>query len=95
MWSAEVGVLLPFVEERRQWFLDRYGYHLQIPFESNFGTITDVRDLEINHIDWQLKALRMYVEPRIRRLVAHLCEIRNALSHLEPVSVALLVDGEL
>jgi len=93
IWNAEIGVLLPFIEEKRRGFLERYGKILRVPFQTSFGVITDVRDLEIGHIDYQLASCGLAIDPDVRRLVAQLRQIRNALTHLEPIPLGLLQDG--
>jgi hypothetical protein len=95
VWSAETSVLLPFIEEKRRGFLEKHGKCLKVPFCTAFGTITDIHDLEISHIDYQLAASRPAIDGEVRGLVARLREIRNALSHLDPVPVGLLEDGKL
>jgi hypothetical protein len=95
VWSAETSVLLPFIEEKRRGFLEKHGKCLKVPFCTAFGTITDMHDLEIGHIDYQLAASRPAIDGEVRGLVARLREIRNALSHLDPVPVGLLEDGKL
>jgi len=92
VWSAEIGVLLPIIEEKRRGFLERYATVLRVPFETPFGMITDVRDLEIGHIDYQIASCRTAIDPDVRRLIARLRDIRNALSHLTPVPISLLQD---
>jgi hypothetical protein len=92
IWSAEVGVMLPFVEERRQELLTRLAGVLMVPFTTRFGeVISDVHDLEIGHIESQLINNGITVHPNVRRLVQRLREIRNCLSHLEPLSLELLL----
>ncbi len=96
IWSAEVGVILPFVEERRQEILTHLAGVLRVPFTTRFGeVISDVRDLEIGHIESQLINNGITVHPNVRRLVRRLREIRNCLSHLEPLSLDLLLDAEI
>jgi hypothetical protein len=91
IWSAEVGIMLPFVEEQRQEILDRLTGFLQVPFRTRFGeTIEDVRDLEIGHIETQLRSSNLYPDSNLMRLVQRLREIRNRLAHLETLSLDLL-----
>jgi hypothetical protein len=52
IWSAEVGVMLPFVEERHQKILSHLAGVLKVPFTTGFGElISDVHDSEIGHIE--------------------------------------------
>jgi hypothetical protein len=96
IWSAEVGVMLPFVEERRQEILAHLAGVLRVPFTTRFGeVISDVHDLEIGHIENQLITNGIKVHPDIRRLVQQLREIRNCLSHLDPLTLDLLFCAEI
>jgi hypothetical protein len=96
IWSAEVGVLLPFVEERRQAILDEFSGVLKVPFTTRFGeVIEDLNDLEIGHIDSQLSDLKLTVNYDVRRFVQRLREIRNCLSHVEPLSPEVLLCEEI
>jgi hypothetical protein len=91
VWSAQVGVLLPFVEERRQELLARLDGVLRVPFRTRFGEeITDLRDLEIGHIESQLLTSPLAVDPDVRRQVRRLREIRNSLAHLETLRPEVL-----
>jgi hypothetical protein len=95
IWSAEVGVMLPFVEERRQDILSRFAGVLRVPFTTPFGAeITNIHDLEISHIENQLSN-NPAVSSNIRQLIRQLRKIRNALSHLEPLDPTLLLSGQV
>ncbi|HEY9694174.1 MAG TPA: hypothetical protein V6D15_18375 [Oculatellaceae cyanobacterium] len=96
IWRAEVGELLPFVEERRREILERLSEVLQVPFTTRFGeVIKDLHDLEIGHIEYQISNNGKNVNSEIRNLVRRLREIRNALSHLESIKPELLVCREI
>lgn len=95
IWSAQVGVMLPFVEERRQDILERLKGVLKVPFQTDFGVISDWQDLEIGHIEYQISNNGIVVNSNIIRLVRRLKEIRNSLSHLEPISSELLLCHEI
>ena len=93
IWSAEVGVLLPFVEERRQGILTQFDGVLRVPFTTRFGEITNIQDLEIGHIESQL-ADNPAVNIEMRQLIRQLRRIRNDLSHFVPLDPELLLlDG--
>ncbi|MDT5123166.1 MAG: hypothetical protein QOC96_2648 [Acidobacteriota bacterium] len=95
IWSAEVGVLLPFVEERRRELIAQLANALQVPYETRFGeVIEDVRDLEIGHIERQINSLPS-VDSNTRSFVRRLREIRNCLSHLEVLPPELLLCDEI
>lgn len=96
IWSAEVGVALPFIEERRQEILADLAEVLTVPFTTRFGeVIDDVHDLEIGHIEAQVAAKSRLVHYRTRRLVQRLREMRNCLSHLAPLSAELLLSDDI
>ncbi len=96
IWDAQVGVMLPFVEEQRREILARVKPFLTIPFITrNRESITDYRDLEIGHIESQLRLLPDFEDNELRRRVSTLREIRNCLSHLDPLSVQLLERDEI
>jgi hypothetical protein len=91
IWKGEVGEVLPFIEERRQEIIERLSKVLKVPFKNSFGEIIrDLRDLEIGHIEYQLSQTDKIVNPEIRQLVKKLKEMRNSLSHLEPISQDIL-----
>jgi hypothetical protein len=92
IWSAQVGVLLPYVEGRRRELLEGLGGQLTGPFHFDSGlVVSDIRDLEIGQIEYQLTASGRRV-PRVVRLLK---EIRNRLAHLEVVGADLLDPSEL
>jgi len=91
VWKAEVGVLLPYIEEQRQILLERYGCFLSVPFVTNQGVrIEDRRDLEIGMIQYQLRNCPA-IEPETKSAIADLKKARNSLAHLEPVEPAVVL----
>lgn len=91
IWSAQVEVLLPWIEARRRWLLEQFGSRIRLPFTARDGrTIHDVRDLEIGHIQHLLYQLPLRPSAEVMDSVRALKTIRNALSHLEPVGFELL-----
>lgn len=96
LWSAQVGVILPFVEERRIELVETLAPFLKVPFTTRFGeTIKDVRDLEIGHIELQLGSSNEGFDWDLLRFIGKLREMRNALAHGEPVQLAALESDEL
>lgn len=91
IWHAELPVLLPIVEEARQTILRKYMDILQVPFQPNrFQTVTDLYELEINHIKTQIKRGLVSLSLESTRLTHELTEIRNRLSHLKTVTFEML-----
>lgn len=90
IWSGQVAVLLPYIEQQRREVLETIGHKLRLPFTTRFGdTIHNLEDLEIGHIALQLPNLRG-IAPRYARMIYRLRDIRNHLSHLDPVGVGTL-----
>jgi hypothetical protein len=95
VWSAEVGILFPFVEKKRHEILDQLNEVLQIPFKTRFGdVIEDLQDLEIGHIESQILTNNIGINPKLWNKIQILRQIRNALAHSEPVPIDLLCSEE-
>lgn len=93
IWSAEVGMLFPMVEEFRQSLLDQIGGLLRLPFQTTRGEwIHELRDLEIGHIESQMVSYGLPVSKDLREKITCFRKIRNSLAHLDPVDPALLID---
>jgi hypothetical protein len=91
LWRAQVGVVLPYIEERRQDLLEQLAAVLSVPFTTLYGQVlTDVRDLEVGHIEAQLAASGAPVSEALRTEVRCLREARNRLAHLEPLDYRTL-----
>ncbi len=96
IWSAEVSMLFPLIEEKRHELLDELSDVLIVPHITNFGgIINDIRDLEIGHIKYQLDNNPSICSTRIYRYVSQLKEIRDKLAHLEPLGKNLLLYDEI
>lgn len=96
VWSAQVGVVFPFVEEQRQRIVAELGRSLRVPFTTRTGEIiNDWRDLEIGHIESQINNHPIKVPPKMRQLIAVLRDIRNCLSHQEMITPNLILDSNL
>ena len=85
--------MFPFVEEQRQNVLTRLTGFLQVPFRTRFGeVIDDVRDLEIGHIEAQLRRANPHADSELLQLVQRLREARNRLAHRETLPLELLTE---
>lgn len=96
VWSGQVSVLFPFVEERRRGLLNGLATKLHVPFRPhpNAEPINDIRDLELSHIYKQLRYradLPDWLVPAIDTLVG----IRNNIAHFDLVPEAYLMDDNL
>lgn len=91
IWSAQVKVLFPHMEEHRIRLLRRYEKRLRIPYvTARRETIDELLDLEIGHIDSQFRERVFEVEEDDRRLSSLLKKIRNDLAHLTVVELSTL-----
>jgi hypothetical protein len=91
IWRAEIGVLMPFIEEQRQQLIERNRPLLKLPFYTRFGVIDDVYDLEIGMIEFLLGRSGACASTLIQ-YVGKLREARNLISHLAPVFPDLILD---
>lgn len=93
IWRGQVGVLFPFIEERRVELLPSLGRYLRVPYETHFGTIRDVREFELPHLLHQARKGR--ADKRTLQQLERLTEIRHCLAHLEAVPYEMLTSPEL
>ncbi|NLI78953.1 MAG: hypothetical protein GX442_21240 [Candidatus Riflebacteria bacterium] len=91
LWRAQVGTLLPVIEEERLSLVTRYRNHFRVPWDTPVGPITNHLDLEIGYMDYQIRRYNLNLNSRIRRRIEVLKEARNALAHQEPVALHLLL----
>ena len=93
LWRAELAVLYPLIEEKRQLIIHKLNETLQVPFVGSSGeTIKNVKDLEIGHIHAQLQMKNVRYLDAYRKQVAKLRILRNALAHLECAPTDILED---
>lgn len=90
LWKAEVGVLMPYIEEQRQKLIELYRMHFKLPHYTRTGVIEDVYDLEIGMIEWILSRVGV-VSKDCLRAITTLKDARNRISHLMPVDPDLLL----
>lgn len=96
IWSGQVAVLFPFLEEQRRAWLRTYDDHLHVPFTLPNGyRVTDRRDLELAHMLWQLRDKGVTLEPPRAGALRSLVEMRNLLAHFSHVPADLLLDPDL
>ncbi len=97
IWSAEVGVLFPFVDEKRRELIAKYSKVLRVPFkplDSN-KEITELHNLEVGHIETQLLKDRSSKSSSLGRYVRRLKDIRNDLAHFKPLTLERLLFEEI
>jgi hypothetical protein len=93
LWAAQSSVLLPLIEERRIELLPRVAPYINFPLQTSSGTVTQLEDLEIGQMSWQLHAAR--AERGLIRIVDRLKTARDSLAHLQPLSREACFHGDL
>ena len=88
VWKAQVGVVFPFVEERRIELVEALRPIVRLPVDTGYGVVHDAAELEIGQL--RQCARNHGVRGPVRRSVELLADIRHALAHLEPVSAVQL-----
>lgn len=94
LWSAQLEVYFPLLEQRRHQILSELDSMLAVPFQTPFGVITDKAELELGHIEYQIRN-HPRASTAIRTQVRHLKELRNALAHFSPVPAQQLLHSEI
>jgi hypothetical protein len=94
-WKAQLTVLFPFIEAQRVKLLDELRSVLRVPFETPFGVVTDVQDLEVQHLLHQAYQAKNRVPRHVIPFLECLRDMRHALAHLEPVKESVLRTPEL
>lgn len=88
LWRSQVKVLLPLIEEARRSLIKILGSNLKVPYFIEYGSfrdkITEIEDLELNHIWSQIKDAKG-IDDRLKACVNNLKEIRNRLAHFKPL----------
>ncbi len=91
IWSGQIGVLFPFIEEQRQIIIESAeDFSWTIGQVSNGETIRDEQELEINHIASQLESAppaARWANQHLLRRAQTLREIRNRLAHRKPIAI--------
>lgn len=90
VWRAEIGVLMPYIEEARQKLIEQYRTMFKLPFYTKTGVIEDVYDLEIGTIELLLSRRTLRSDPQMM-YVSDLKGARNKLSHFAPAEPDLLL----
>lgn len=93
IWSAQAGVFLPWIEERRIQLLPRLSGHIRFPLETDTGRVDRLQDLGIGQIAWAIRSSRL--DPSTKQTINRLREARNRLAHLQPLSPELALHEDL
>lgn len=97
VWAGQVGVLFPFVEERRRSLIDVLGERLVVPYRPypEAEEIHDRRDLELSHMLRQVRRYPAGLPTWMTDALSVLVDIRNRIAHFETVPESLWLDGAL
>jgi uncharacterized protein (DUF2249 family) len=90
LWKAEIGILMPYIEEKRQALIEQCRAHLRLPYYSKYGVINDVYDLEIGILELLLNQSGVPSKATLE-FINNLKLARNQLSHLAPVDSSILL----
>ena len=89
VWSAEVEVIFPLIEEKRQELIKTIAGVL------THRTVSELQDMQIGEIELEMSRRGNRVPYELRRQVKTLKEMRNSLAHLEPLSPGLIISNEI
>lgn len=85
IWSGQVGSILPAIQERKNRILKQMEPQLTIPYEGDLGLVEHLLDLEIGHLQAQIKEKGLWVEPHLLDQIHLLHTARNKLCHSTPI----------
>jgi hypothetical protein len=86
LWSGQVTALFPLIERHRRGLLRSYRGFLHVPWETQFGSVARVEDLELNHIADQLNSHNGRGLRDPSDFAAWLRDLRNGLAHFTPIA---------
>lgn len=92
VWNGQVAALFPLLERQRRALLKTHSSLLRVPWQTQFGRIERIEDLELNHIADQFSAQRSGGLRDICEFVCWLRDMRNDLAHLTPVSAVRVLN---
>lgn len=91
VWTAQVGVLFPFLERQRLAFIAAHRKLLSLPVVTQWERIEDADSLELSHLAFQL---RRRVSPTCLARIELCRRMRNELAHFRPLSVGDLLSAQ-
>jgi hypothetical protein len=90
LWKAEIGILMPYIEEKRQALIEQYRIQIKLPHYSKYGVINDLYDLEIRILELLLNKSSV-PSKAVLQFINNLKLARNQLSHMTPVDSSILL----
>jgi hypothetical protein len=94
IWSAQIAMLMPKLEERRMEVATRLAPYLKPPFTSDNGTVEDIASLEIGQMLHHVVSRNIRLPAKLYDQLLRLKRVRNALAHLEVIPVSFLLDED-
>ncbi len=93
VWNAQVTSLFPLLERHRRALLKTYSAMnlLRVPWNTQFGRIDRIEDLELNHIADQFSRHNSRGLRDTCDFICWLRDLRNDLAHLSPIPAARLI----
>lgn len=86
IWTAQVQVVFPLIEQVRRQTIERYADRIQFPvYVGNDEMVNDPYELEISKVRQVVSRIRGVPRTTLRRL-DQAYDFRNALAHLRPLS---------
>ncbi len=95
IWIAQVGIIFPYIEQQRIAILKKSKHIIKVPFQTDFKIIDNMYDLEISHIFYMVKNSHFSISTGTYNLLRCLCDMRNSIAHLEPISIENLNSKEV
>lgn len=93
VWSAQAGLYLPWIEQRRIELLQKLRGLIQFPVITDGGPVDRIEDLSIGQLDWALRGTN--ASSMTRQTIARLRRARNLLAHLQPLPLELALNDDL
>lgn len=82
VWRAQLAALFPWIEEQRQWVIERHRVRLRVDDHLRSLGVARVEDIEFGALHHRLRGS---IRPQEAVLIERLAKLRNALAHRSPV----------
>lgn len=93
VWSAQAGLYLPWIEQRRIDLLPKLRGLVQFPLLTADGQVERIEDLSIGQLSWALRDANL--SSMTLQTIARLRRARNLLAHLQPLPPELALHEDL
>lgn len=93
LWQAQAGELLPLLELRRRYWVERMRPMVRLPIQLNDASCSDLNELEIGQLAYVARSQGM--KNTIQQATEKLRRYRNKLAHMEVLEHSAAFDPEL